>query len=298
MRSGDAAAAAGIRWQLPGRVGSLSRYRFKAGVANKPGSPPARPTLLEQDMSNGFSSADMSTAAANGHAEGYQAGYADAVKAMDHIGDANKMVSSAQEALVIHQFRHHDSSDWYDVTPEDQPHVFNDTDFVVRTVYAAPVAAAPVEPNGKLVGWWNGITPGYDGQGIPSIRWGADAENSGHDIPLYDGYNPIHYQQPTPAAPGIDSEVRRLVSETEHYAQPMPGEPQCLVVSMAVVRAVIRVAVEAGARIDAIPEHDDAREALAIAYRHLDVESLRVSHCNDLAKIHAALQATSAEVGA
>ena len=32
---------------------------------------------------NGFSPADMSTAAANGHAEGYQAGYADSVKAFD-----------------------------------------------------------------------------------------------------------------------------------------------------------------------------------------------------------------------
>lgn len=55
--------------------------------------------------------------------------------------------------------------------------------------------AVPVA-NGKLVAWWNGVTPGYDGQGNWSIRWGADAENSAHDIPLYDGYNPIHYQQP------------------------------------------------------------------------------------------------------
>lgn len=50
---------------------------------------------------------------------------------------------------------------------------------------------------------------------------------------------------------------------------------------------------------DASPKRADAREALAIAYRHLDVESLRVSHCNDLAKIHAAMLTTShgAEVG-
>ena len=43
-------------------------------------------------MSNGFSPADMSTAAANGHADGYQAGYADAVKAYE--------TAAAQEAVA------------------------------------------------------------------------------------------------------------------------------------------------------------------------------------------------------
>ncbi|KRG65203.1 hypothetical protein ABB26_05205 [Stenotrophomonas humi] len=88
---------------------------------------------------NGYDAQDMATQGADGHRDGYQAGYADAVKAFD----AENPVS-AQEAVAINQFRHHDSSDWYDVTPEDHPHVFNDPDFVVRTVYAAPVAAAPV----------------------------------------------------------------------------------------------------------------------------------------------------------
>ncbi|WP_447896794.1 hypothetical protein [Stenotrophomonas acidaminiphila] len=40
----------------------------------------------------------------------------------------------------------------------------------------------------------------------------------------------------------------------------------------------------------------EALDALRVAYRHLDVESLRVSHCNDLAIIHAAMQAGDAEV--
>ncbi len=71
------------------------------------------------------------------------------------------------------------------------------------------------EPNGKLVAWWNGIMPGYDGQGVPSIRWGADAENSGHDIPLYDGYNPVHYQQPAQA---VDlGQFRELASEMDRF---------------------------------------------------------------------------------
>ncbi|MGE8279076.1 MAG: hypothetical protein ACN6O2_01455 [Stenotrophomonas sp.] len=46
-------------------------------------------------MSNGYTAADMSTAAANGHAEGYQAGYADAVKAFDAAQPA-----AAQEAVA------------------------------------------------------------------------------------------------------------------------------------------------------------------------------------------------------
>ena len=78
-------------------------------------------------------------------------------------------------------------------------------------------------PNGKLVGWWNGITPGFDGMGVPSIRWGADAENSGHDIPLYDGYNPIHYVTP-PFSPAHTS------SSTSRRTQPMSSEMRELVI--------------------------------------------------------------------
>lgn len=81
---------------------------------------------------------------------------------------------------------------------------------------AAP-AAQVAEPNGKLVGWWNGIMPDVTGRSLqePSVRWGKDGENSRHDIPLYDGYNPIHYQAPTaPAAPAVvvdEAMVERLV---------------------------------------------------------------------------------------
>lgn len=45
--------------------------------------------------SNAFTAADMSTAAANGHHDGYQAGYADAVKAFDAAQPA-----AAQEAVA------------------------------------------------------------------------------------------------------------------------------------------------------------------------------------------------------
>ncbi|MET3929523.1 uncharacterized protein YukE [Lysobacter sp. OAE881] len=75
------------------------------------------------------------------------------------------------------------------------------------TEYAELGQEVGAVPNGKLVGWWNGITPGFDGMGAPSVRWGADAENSGHDIPLYDGYNPIHYVTPA-TSPAHTSEAR------------------------------------------------------------------------------------------
>lgn len=65
--------------------------------------------------------------------------------------------------------------------------------------------AGVVEPNGKLVGWWNGIMPDVTERSPygPSVRWGAGAEDSAHDIPLYDGYNPIHYTTPQPSADAL-----------------------------------------------------------------------------------------------
>lgn len=76
------------------------------------------------------------------------------------------------------------------------------------------------EPNGKLVGWWNGIMPDVTERSPyePSVRWGADAEDSAHDIPLYDGYNPIHYTAPQPSADAVlvprgAAETARTVAE-------------------------------------------------------------------------------------
>lgn len=90
---------------------------------------------------NGFSAADMSTAAANGHRDGYQAGYADAVKAMDHIGDANKMVGAAQEAVAIEQIAQQWDGCMFDSVGETI-----DIGDAIRAAgkRLAPVAAAPV----------------------------------------------------------------------------------------------------------------------------------------------------------
>lgn len=97
-----------------------------------------------------------------------------------------------------------------------------------RNVYAAPVTAATAVTDPVAA---------YERE----LAAGATHEHSLHAIC-------------TPAAPGIDAEVRRLVNAAKQYAQPMPNETQCLVISMAVAAAVIQEAVEAGARIDASPK--------------------------------------------
>ncbi len=94
---------------------------------------------------NGFSAADMSTAAANGYADGYQTGYADAVKAVE----AGKP-AAAQEAGYIefldaqnHSLRraiHAIMKKLAFLLDEDQ---FADIDSIALAAGAAPVAAAP-----------------------------------------------------------------------------------------------------------------------------------------------------------
>src|SRR5690625_5297777 len=80
------------------------------------------------------------------------------------------------------------------------------------------IAQQPVADE-KPIGWWNGILPDvtdrspYD----PSIRWGADAENSGHDIPLYAGVNPSRAQQP---AAVDDDTLESLIEESDgHWSE-------------------------------------------------------------------------------
>ncbi len=90
---------------------------------------------------NGFSAADMSTAAANGHAEGYQAGYADAVKAVE-VGKP----AAAQEAVARRSIedvieRARDAIFGAEATPASAV-----IDWIeAELVNAAPVAAAPVD---------------------------------------------------------------------------------------------------------------------------------------------------------
>jgi hypothetical protein len=78
------------------------------------------------------------------------------------------------------------------------------------------------EANGKLVGWWNGIMPDVTERSPygPSVRWGAGAEDSAHDIPLYDGYNPIHYQTPTSNAASTAASTQGLRELVERWRGP------------------------------------------------------------------------------
>lgn len=100
--------------------------------------------------------------------------------------------------------------------------------FIEDRLQRAGRPAAQAAPNGTIVGWWNGIMPDATGRSPygPSVRWGASAQNSGHDIPLYDGYNPIHYQ--APAAPAVavdeDDEFGNPPGYTDWYNQQFAGQ--------------------------------------------------------------------------
>lgn len=81
-----------------------------------------------------------------------------------------------------------------------------------RAVGTTPQAAQVQPPAEKPVAWWNGISEDKTERSPygPSIRWGADAENSGHDIPMYAGYNPVHFAHPAADTLGA---VRELVAK-------------------------------------------------------------------------------------
>ena len=130
------------------------------------------------------------------------------------------------------------------------------SDFVLTVVDLLPVLAArqPGAANGKLVGWWNGITPGYDGQGDWSIRWGADAENSRHDIPLYDGFNPIHYQQPAQGVDPVHVEVIESLLQVAYAAFTLADDTEDDGDSLTVTRSDFYALSAALDRLDELPD--------------------------------------------
>lgn len=123
----------------------------------------------------------------------------------DHIVDANKKVAPAAEqgyeatyatAERLAKSAATEKCDFCGVNPGE----FHAYDCTALDTTEQPGSAVQGEANGKLVGWWNGITDNGERDGIGwSVRWGADAQDSNHDIPLYDGFNPLHYTTPPPA---------------------------------------------------------------------------------------------------
>lgn len=151
---------------------------------------------------NGFSAADMSTAAASAHRNGYQAGYADAVKAVE-VGKP----AAAQEAVAVigSCFSLH----WIGTGPVAaiiEAHGLK----VGDNLYAAPVAAAPVD------GW---DAQAYSQMARELETWKQRALTAEGDFNrLHNAMNaedgPTHMGEPvlsTPAAPGIDLALRDLV---------------------------------------------------------------------------------------
>ena len=244
-------------------------------------------------MMNGFTASDMTDA----RAKGYQ----------DRVEHENE--AAAKEAVAIHQFRHHDSSDWYDVTPEDHPHVFNDPDFVVRTVYIAPVAAAPVvdgrDVRAAIAGIEGSVAVGSDGEWVSVRRTARDAavtalRNLSSDCAhIYAAY--AEAKASTPAAPGIDLEQLHPLMQlgmtwgpgskyriaAESLADLIDASPKGVtlrndgstVVTDAMIHAALRVQYARAGSVwtgsKANPDFTDMRHILS-----------------------AAMQATSAEVGA
>lgn len=112
--------------------------------------------------SNGFSATDMSTAAANGHRDGYQAGYADAVKAIEAARPSASLVEIPESVMdavadaigsgVYYCNRTWSAWSYGTMRPDDFHPVADDGDHVADICRAAitamqelaPVAAAPV----------------------------------------------------------------------------------------------------------------------------------------------------------
>lgn len=134
---------------------------------------------------NGFSSADMSTAAANGYAEGYQAGYADAVKVFEAAQPA-----AAQEAVawaegyasgVIDERTSEANIGIAGYGAKVEPARAN------PYLYAAPVAAAPVDGLHLAV-----IGRTHFGNPIPQ-EWYAAARELLASTPAAPGIVPVHF---------------------------------------------------------------------------------------------------------
>ena len=153
--------------------------------------------------SNAFSAADMTTAAASGHRDGYQAGYADAVKAFDAAQPA-----AAQEVVVwmaepvMQSTRSRSRVFCSDKQLAMQWDYSGHPDYgrmIVTPLYAAPVAAAPACPGCSSPLLYECIACSVSNypntSDSPVDTWFADQLTAmGEVIPLAS----------TPAASGID----------------------------------------------------------------------------------------------
>jgi len=158
--------------------------------------------------SNAFSAADMTTAAANGHRDGYQAGYADAVKAFEASNPA-----AAQEAVAyrlevqtegVEPFTQYVTDHAFIATLRNAGCQVNAT----ALYETAPVTAAPVADT-RLANWiiaavgdipYSTMT---SGQVIDALR------TNRHVYEGNEGCGTYYKGDNTPAAPGIDLEQFR-----------------------------------------------------------------------------------------
>ncbi len=174
--------------------------------------------------SNVFSAADMSTAAANRHRDGYQAGYADAVKAIEAAQPA-----AAQEAVAWQVGDDFYTSESLAIEGIQQ---WGPSGSIAIPLYAAPVAAAPAVDVAILRAL--------------ADRWATDRSYTGSPV---DDIRAL-IEKPTmstPAAPGIDlAQFKDLIGFAAWSAINLPEtDPR---------RDFIRQASELLALIDASPK--------------------------------------------
>lgn len=139
---------------------------------------------------NGFSAADMSTAAANGHRDGYQAGYADAVKAVE-VGKP----AAAQEAVgwFTDDYLTDKSATTYDPLVAER---WRNKGWPVTALYAAPVIAATA--------WAEGYASGVIDERTSDANIGIAGFGAKVDPARA---NPYRFAAPVTAAPTLDDEL-------------------------------------------------------------------------------------------
>lgn len=168
-------------------------------------------------MSNGFSSADMSTAAANGHAEGYQDGYADAVKAVESGKDAaaQEAVALIENARAATDFSSNYATAKLDIGNTEAEHILGLCRVVTRLIShieAAPVSAAPVDLS-RVHEFLLHVRKCLDknGEYAPMSRSELDGAIAAIDGDAEALARVDAFTGRTPAAPGID--LHNLLSE-------------------------------------------------------------------------------------
>ena len=161
--------------------------------------------------SNAFSAADMTTAAANGHRDGYQAGYADAVKAFE--------LGAAQEAVAWQVGDDFYTSESLAIEGIQQ---WGPSGSIAIPLYAAPVAAAQ-----EAVAYLDIGAGGYLDlySNLPEVQLSALPKGR-HALGIIGTYGIDGYvAAPVAAAPAVDVATLRALADRWANDRSYTGSP-------------------------------------------------------------------------